>query len=66
MFSTKCVICVVPEMGTIQGFYIISLDSAICAGTDRSRTTQFFTNSTNAKFRDRCVLLTFEVNSYSF
>ena len=66
MFSTKCIICVVPEMGTIQGFYIISLDSAIFAGTARSRTAQFFTNSTSAKFRDRCFLLTFEANCYSF
>ena len=32
MFSSMCAICVVPGMGTIQGFCAISQASAICAG----------------------------------
>ena len=47
------VICVVPEMDTIQGFCTISHDSAIWAGTACSRTAHLFTNSTSAKFRRR-------------
>ena len=65
ILSTMYVICVVPEMGTIQGFCTISHDSAICGnslfphGTSlhkRPRAPNFFADS----------LSTFVVNSYRY
>src|SRR5512145_803020 len=49
IFSSICAICVVPGMGTIQGFCAISQANAICPGMACFRLAQLFTKSTSAK-----------------
>jgi hypothetical protein len=51
MFSIVCGICVVPGMGTIDGFCAKSHASAIWAGVAYFRTTQILTKKLGYKPR---------------
>ena len=53
VFSSMCAICVVPGMGTIQGFCAISHASAIWAGVARFRSAHVLTSSTSFRFWGR-------------
>ena len=53
MFSSMCAICVVPGMGTIQGFRAISHARAIRAGVARFRSAHFFTRLTRTRLWGR-------------
>jgi hypothetical protein len=53
MFSNICAICVVPGIGTIQGFCAISQASEICAGVACFRTAQLLAKSTSARLWGR-------------
>ncbi len=49
VFSIMCAICVVPGMGTIQGFCAINHARAIWAGVARLGSAHFFRRSTSAR-----------------